>query len=415
MRLRHITMMQKEQDAFINWDFKEADTKEFTHGLHTYPAMMIPQIARRLIYLYGKEAKTLLDPFCGSGTSIVEASLIPTIKKAYGFDLNPLAFLISKVKTTPINIDILDKELSKIINSKGHNELPKFKNVEFWFKPKVIEQLATIKTAINNIKDRDIKDFFLVAFSETIRNVSNTRNGEFKLYRMSEEKLKKHNPYVLSEFEKIALKNINGMKEYIKVRTETDIKIHNLSSMNYLPINKESIDLIVTSPPYGDSKTTVAYGQFSRLALQWLDYENAASLDNRLMGGKASKELDIKINSPTLKEIIKKIADIDGKRAKEVLSFYEDFDKCVIQLDRVIAKNGYICFVVGNRTVKGINIPTDKIMSEMFTTRGNYKYITTHERAIPNKRMPKINSPTNIKGQTSQTMCNEFIFVLQKN
>ncbi len=415
MELHYITMMQKEQEAFINWDFKEADTKEFTHGLHTYPAMMIPQIARRLIYLYGKEAKTLLDPFCGSGTSIVEASLIPAIKEAYGFDLNPLAFLISKVKTTPINIGIVGKELSKIINSKEYNELPKFKNIEFWFKPKVIEQLAAIKTAINKIKDRDIKDFFLVAFSETIRNVSNTRNGEFKLYRMPEETLKKHNPYVVSEFEKIALKSIKGMKEYLKARTETDIKIHNLSSMNYLPLNKGSIDLIVTSPPYGDSKTTVAYGQFSRLALQWLDYEDVASLDNRLMGGKASKELDVKINSQTLKEIIKRIADIDSKRAKEVLSFYEDFDKCVIQLDRVIAKNGYICFVVGNRTVKGINILTDKIMSEMFKARGNYKYITTHERAIPNKRMPKLNSPSNKVGQKVTTMCNEFIFVLQKN
>ena len=95
-------LMEKEQENFVNWDFKEADTKEYTHGFHTYPAMMIPQIARRLIYLYGKNAKTLLDPFMGSGTSLVEASLLPHIKEAYGFDLNPLAYLISKAKTTPI-------------------------------------------------------------------------------------------------------------------------------------------------------------------------------------------------------------------------------------------------------------------------------------------------------------------------
>ena len=403
-----------EQEAFINWDFKKADTKELTHGLHTYPAMMIPQIARRLIYLYGNKAKTLLDPFMGSGTSLVEASLTPHIEEAYGFDLNPLAFLISKVKTTPINAKVLDEELSKIINSEEHNEIPKFKNIEFWFKPKVIEQLATIKTAINEIKDKNIKDFFWVAFSETIRNVSNTRNGEFKLYRMSEEKLKKHNPYVISEFEKIALKNIKGMREYLKVRQETKTIPKNYSSMGELPLGNESIDLIVTSPPYGDSKTTVAYGQFSRLALQWLDYENVADLDNKLLGGKATKELEVKINSPTLKEIITKIGEIDQKRAREVLSFYEDFDKCVIQLDRVMAKEGYVCFVVGNRTVKGINIPTDKIMSEMFKARGDYNYITTHERAIPNKRMPKLNSPSNKIGQKVTTMCNEFIFVLQK-
>lgn len=414
MTKQYSLMMEKEQENFINWDFKEADTKEYTHGIHTYPAMMIPQIARRLIYLYGKNAETLLDPFCGSGTSLVEASLIPHIKEAYGFDLNPLAFLISKVKTTQIRMDALDKELSTIINSKEQGEIPKFKNIEFWFKSKVVEQLAIIKKAINKIEDNDVKDFFLVAFSETVRNVSNTRNGEFKLYRMSEEKLNKHNPYVVSEFEKIVLRNIKGMKDYLKVKQKTKTTPKNYSSMNQLPLDDESIDLIVTSPPYGDSRTTVAYGQFSRLALEWLDYKDVASLDNHLLGGKATKELEVKINSSTLKQIINKIAEIDNKRAREVLSFYEDFDKCVIQLNRVMAKNGYVCFVVGNRTVKGINIPTDKIMSEMFKARGNYKYIATHLRAIPNKRMPSLNSPSNKVGEKGTTMCNEFIFVLQK-
>jgi len=412
--VKQYLIMEKEQERFINWDFREADTKQFTHRIHTYPAMMIPQIARRLIYLYGKDAKTLLDPFMGSGTSLVEASLTNQIKEAYGFDLNPLAFLISKVKTTPLDIEDLNKHLSDIIKSKDYKELPKFRNIGFWFKPRVIEQLAIIKTAINKIKDKDIKDFFLVCFSETVRNVSNTRNGEFKLYRMSEKDLIKHSPYVVSEFENIALKNIRGMKEYIKARQKTKTIPKNYSSMEELPLGPESVDLIVTSPPYGDSKTTVAYGQFSRLALQWLDYEDVTNLDNRLLGGKASKELEVKINSPTLKEIIKKISEIDNKRAKEVLSFYDDFDKCIIQLDRVISKNGHICFVVGNRTVKGINIPTDKIMTEMFKARGNYEYLTTYLRAIPNKRMPSLNSPSNKAGEKVTTMCNEFIFVLKK-
>jgi len=412
---KHYISMENEQENFKSWDFKESDTKEFTHCIHTYPAMMIPQIARRLIYLYGKESKTLLDPFMGSGTSLVEASLVPHIKEAYGFDLNPLAYLISKVKTTPINLEILEKELPHILNTKEYEELPKFKNLEFWFKPKVIENLAILKTAINKIPDNDTKDFFKVVLSETIRNVSNTRNSEFKLYRMEKEKLEKYNPNVFLEFEKIAKQNINGMKEYIKVRTSKKTEPKLFSSMDELPIKNESIDIIVTSPPYGDSKTTVAYGQFSRLALEWLDYKNITSLDNRLLGGKASKKIEVKINSPTLKKTIDKIKDKDEKRAREVLSFYEDFDKVIIQLNRVLAKNGFVCFVVGNRTIKGINIPTDKIMSEMFMDCGDYKYLETYTRAIPNKRMPSLNSPSNKIGDKVTTMCNEFIFVLQKN
>ena len=406
--------MRKEEDKFISWDFKNVNTKEFTHRIHTYPAMMIPQIARRLICLYGKNSKVLLDPFMGSGTSLVEASLTNNIQKAYGFDLNPLAYLITKVKTTTVDIKTLELELKKFSNNEENIELPKFKNLEFWFKPDVIKKLSLLKFQIEKIKNPSVKDFFKVAFSETVRKVSNTRNNEFKLYRMEKKRLDNFNPDVFLVFETICKNNILGMKEYLSNKKDTKICIKNHSSMEPLPIRENSVDIIVTSPPYGDSKTTVAYGQFSRLALQWLDYHDANTLDNRLLGGKATKELNTHIKSPTLKNIIKSIEKVDSKRAREVLSFYEDFDKCVIQLHRVMAKKGFVCFVVGNRTVKGINIPTDKIMSEMFQEHGNYRYITTHERAIPNKRMPSLNCPTNIAGKKVTTMCNEFIFVLQK-
>ncbi|MBA7662884.1 hypothetical protein ES703_70917 [subsurface metagenome] len=381
--------MKKEK----SWDFKGENTKEYTHGFHTYPAMMIPQIARKLIKMYGKNAKVLLDPFCGSGTSIVEASLTPHIREAYGFDLNPLAILISKSKTTKLDNFDPTYSLKKImIEVKKIKKIktPHFKNIDFWFKPKVIKDLTKLKITINKIKDKDIKDFFFTYFSETIRNASNTRNSEFKLYRMPKDKLEKYNPNVFKEFKKICLKNLNGMEEYVKKVIPTKIYLGVGNSMHSPPIASKSIDIIVTSPPYGDSKTTVAYGQFSRLALQWLDYEEIHNLDNELLGGVASKDLNVKINSPTLKKTIKKIAKEDEKRAREVLSFYNDFDKCVSELNRVIVIGGHICFVVGNRTVKGIQIPTDKIMVEMFKSKGRYKHIKTYRRNIPNKRMPII-------------------------
>ena len=148
--------------------------------------------------------------------------------------------------------------------------------------------------------------------------------------------------------------------------------------------------------------------------MQWLGYEEANQLDKRLLGGVPLKDLENGINSPTLRGIIKRISEIDQKRAREILSFYEDFNKCIKNLDKVMKRGGYVCFVVGNRTVKKINIPTDKIMVEMFQAQGNYKHITTYTRAIPYKRMPKMNSPSNIKGDLVPTMNNEFIFVLQK-
>jgi len=202
-----------------SWDFKNNSDKYCTHGFHTYPAMMIPQIANRLIQEFGKGKKTVLDPFMGSGTVLVESSLINDFDKAYGIDINPLALLIAKVKTTPINNNFLEKEYSKLkqqINESAGEKIarPKFSNLEFWFKPKAIKELAVIKKCIDSVKNPDVKDFFKVAFSETVRNVSNTRKNEYKLYRIPQNQLEKFEPNVFREFFDKVRENIYGLNEF---------------------------------------------------------------------------------------------------------------------------------------------------------------------------------------------------------
>ncbi|MCF7798485.1 site-specific DNA-methyltransferase [Candidatus Woesearchaeota archaeon] len=406
------------------WDFRTSFTKYSNHGFHTYPAMMIPQVAKRLIEMYGGDKSVILDPFMGSGTALLEATLHTNFKKSYGIDINPLALLISKVKTTPINpvkLDSAFQNLMKKINSiddKSNISKPNFFNIEFWFKEDVITDLAVIKECINSIKDKDIRDFFLIAFSETVRNVSYTRNREFKLYRMNQKMMDDHNPNTIEEFHKKATKNIVQMKEYwsqYNDKCEINILAEDTRLKTSIPDN--SVDLIVTSPPYGDSRTTVAYGQFSRLALQWLGYdkETVINIDKVSLGGKPTKDLLHDLNSPTLTKIINKISSIDPKRARDVLSFYIDFDLCVKELDRIMKKGSHLCFVVGNRTVKGVQIPTDEIIIELFKAQNSYDHINTFIRNIPHKRMPKLNSPTNKSGNHAVTMNEEWIVILEKN
>jgi len=411
-----------------SWDFRTSRTKESNHGFHTYPAMMIPQVAKRLIETYGKNSKVLLDPFMGSGTALLEATLHKNFEKAYGIDINPLALLISKVKTTPINSKQLWQEyhnlIKKCLNDKKEVNFkqkeikkPNFFNIDFWFKPEVITDLAIIKDHINEIKDKDVKDFFLVAFSETVRNVSNTRNREYKLYRMSKEMLEKHNPNTMNEFDKKSEKNISKMEEYFEEHNKNcKINILEEDTRNKTSIKDNEVDFIVTSPPYGDSRTTVAYGQFSRLALLWLDYDKktVSDIDKVSLGGIPTKDLKNGLGSITLKKTLDEISKIDSRRAKDVLSFYVDFDKCVEELHRVTKKGAFLCFVVGNRTVKGIQIPTDEIILELFQKRNHYKHHNTFIRNIPHKRMPRLNSPTNITGNHAVTMNEEWIVILEK-
>ncbi|MCX7609973.1 MAG: hypothetical protein N2043_00100, partial [Ignavibacterium sp.] len=79
-----------------------------------------------------------------------------------------------------------------------------------------------------------------------------------------------------------------------------------------------------------------------------------------------------------------------------------------------VKKNGFACFVVGNRTVKSISIPNDEITVD-FLKKSGFSHIETIIRNIPNKRMPLRNSPSNIVGETSSTMKNEYIIICQKS
>jgi len=404
-----------------SWDFNGAKTKPYTHGFHTYPAMFIPQVARRLILTYSQKGDTICDIFCGSGTALIESRLLS--RNSFGIDLNPLAVFLAKVKTTPLNPQLLEKEYIKLITriDKIKNteiKKPQFKNLEFWFKNKVIIELAKIKKAIKEIRNKKIQDFFLVAFSETVRKSSNTKNGEFKLVRIKKEDLEKYNPDVLEIFKQKAESNIDRVKEFCRdVDKNTWAKIIFGDSSKNNGIKENSIDCIITSPPYGDSRTTVAYGQFSRLSGQWLDIfddpDNASGVDKELLGGKAVTKLSHSLASNYLSESLKKIAEKDEKRAKDVLSFYLGLNDCLAQAYKMLKPKKYCCIVIGNRLVKQVRIPTDFIVVELAQKIG-FTCEDIFVRNIPGKRMPIKNSPTNIAGELEETMTKESIVILRK-
>ncbi len=405
------------------WDFRTANTKQYTHCFHPYPAMMIPQVAGRILDEFGKEAKLLFDPYCGTGTSLVEANLRGI--NAIGTDINPLARLIAKAKTTVIPLKSLDLYLEdfndfvfsiQLGKIKTKPAIPNFENIDYWFKKETQYWLAVVKEYIEQIKDKDIQDFFKVAFSETVREVSLTRNSEFKLYRMTKKQIEKFNPNVLSVMIDKLIRNRNGMAEYIRLKNnKAESKIYDFNTVYKIPesiLPSESVDIIITSPPYGDSRTTVAYGQFSRLSNQWLGFEELNEVDKKGIGGlrrRVIKSFDFE----PLDEVISKIADIDKNRVYDVISFYIDYERSINNVSKVVKKGGIVAYVGGNRRVKGIEIPNDEITREFFERNG-FKHIKTIIREIPNKRMPKRNSPSNIAGVTDTTMNHEYIVILRK-
>ncbi|MCY4569878.1 MAG: DNA methyltransferase, partial [Candidatus Poribacteria bacterium] len=318
-----------------SWDFREADTKEYTHCFHTYPAMMIPQIARKLLKQSGVEGGWLLDPYCGTGTSLVEASLFGM--HSVGCDINPLVCLIATTKSTPLCLSTLDKTLNRLNDHLFQVEfqsgkvpdvpIPDIINLAYWFSEDVIKSLANLRAWISKVEDEAVRNFILVAFSETVREVSYTRNGEFKLYRMSAKKLENFNPDVFGTFSKKLSRNRHGLGAFLEKRKSVEASVSSANTVyGELPMPRPlgGYDLVITSPPYGDSQTTVAYGQFSRLAAEWIGLSNARKIDKLAMGGQHTKEI---LKDSPVKEAIAEIESVDEKRAREVSAFYMDLGR----------------------------------------------------------------------------------------
>ena len=253
----------------------------------------------------------------------------------------------------------------------------------------------------------------------TIRMSSNLREKEYKTYRISKDSLKLHNPkpfeIFLEIFDDFSSKLNNLTKHVNDKKIKRDIKITKADARK-IGVKSNSIDFILTSPPYGDSRTTVAYGQFSRYPLLWLGLEkqDVFGLDEELLGGKKVQRENLRVSSKTLNETLKKIRKYDEKRAKDTENFMIDLFLSIKEMGRVLKKGKYSCIVVGNRAVRAIRVPTDQIIREMCKDL-NIKHKITFYRNIPSKNNP-IRSKFKINGKTKwiDTMSKESIVVLQK-
>jgi len=422
-----------------DWTFRDISTKEYTHGFHQYPARMHPEIAKRLIVKYAiKSSDIVFDPFMGSGGVLVESMLHGN--NSVGIDLNPFAVLLATVKTTPLDAAKLEYAFNQIItNSKKDKEnkieydnapnflpkKPKEKTLKFWYQNDTLGDLQILKNHVFLTKDKKTRDFFKICFSLVTRKVSFQKNSIYKIYRMKQEKRELFKPNVFDEFSKICKTNVKNMKEFSNTLgtswpNATPILGNTFDTPKLLDGKKPT--LIVTSPPYGDHGTTVAYGQFSRHPGMWLELEDSDQLfavDTDGLGGQKKESIE-DLQSETLDKTLKKIKKKDSQIPKEkthanrtadVYSFFSDLDNCFDKISQVLKpKQSHCCFVVANRTVRREKIPTDVICVELAKKYG-FKHVDTIYRTIANKAMSLKNAPENIVNFSGSTMTKESIII----
>lgn len=422
------------------WDFDGFSTSEYTHDMHTYPARLNPRVARRLIDEYGSEGDFLLDPFCGSGTSLVEARLAGL--HGVGFDLNPTASKISLAKSQNYDsrrlrgfvlalhsgMDSLElKSWDEAVNQSGFEESV----IRTWYPDRTVREIASCLDLIDSVdSDRGANSkhrlFARIALSHCIRRVSIQRNQEWKNYRIEgwrEKSLDGEYRDLLPLFREKLLSNLQGVEEYnTKLKQEghyksTGVSIHledSVSKIGNGVLPGGEVDLVVTSPPYGDSATTMAYEQFSWQTNVWLglDRRPSSQLARDMMGGTTPREIK-KLGHPSIDTSIGKMSI---KMAKKNFSFYYDYLRSIERVSEVVKEGGYICYIVGNRTSGGQNMRMDLFTRWAFKKNGFKPVGKIREREIKNSKMPGAIAITEGSGKKTlvRTMNKEFIVICRK-
>lgn len=361
----------------------------------------------------------------GSGTTVVEAVVNNRI--CIGVDINEIAVLLAKVKSTPIDFNILEKEYLNLISNlqqntdfqkelkiaQTHIQLPD--RVDYWFKPHIKNKLIVILHNILKIEHADIKDFFLIIFAQILKSCSIWLQKSVKPTRDLNKK--EFDP--LSKFEwqaKKLLKKFNDFNHLVSPRIDIEkYRIVKNSDARNLPCESKKATLIVTSPPY---VTSYEYADLHQLPSLWFGYlDELATFRKKFIGSSFRDRNRIELKSKTADNIIAELGK--NKKSREVENYFADMLESFIEMKRVLKTGGKAAIVIGNTTLKGVQILNAEVFKEQFE---NIEF-KTHDiihREIPSKMLPSTRDPKNGKftkasnDKKSLVYPTEYILIMEK-
>lgn len=411
-----------ERKSIGYWDF--ADSKSIgIHKISAYPATMVPDMQKELIKSVMEEdhtIKNILDPFHGSGVTLVEGASLGL--NPIGFDINPLANLITRVKLQGVSKKSLIISLNKMEKILDNDEfeftLHEFTNINKWFRNDIIESLSKIRAAIQLEKYKNIRQYYWVCLINCIKRYSNTRTSTFKLHVKTDENIQGIRNNVIHDF----LYNIKTSYKFLPdFSRERQVSLFIGDTANLIgEIEDNSIDIICTSPPYGDNATTVTYGQYSMLPIYWIDrrdlgvfdeslIENYSSIDSASLGGNKKRSNNtFDYSSHILEDYL---AKIDERKRKKVRCFVNDYLEVFSSLKSKLKPDKYMVLTLGNRRVDNQVLPLTEITRE-FLEKQNFTFELEVMRNIPSKRMPR--KVSKVKNHAVKSMNTEYVLIMRK-
>jgi len=351
-----------------------------THGIHRYPAKFIPQIPRFCIESHSRIGDVVLDPFMGSGTTLLESYIAG--RTSYGIDIHPLARLIAKVKTTPLDPQRLDLAAKGLIQSVRQDEssnedwIPEIPNREHWFRESVLTQLARIKKHVWSMPRSDFQDFFKICLSSIVRKVSNSDDDslipEVTSFQKKLDRQGKTSYDAIAKFENTVNSKLVDASDLWRISAEVNEKYRETPTVNIIgsdardvDLEDSSVDLAVTSPPYASA---VHYVSVHKLEMFWLGLLSETSeLDSRVVGTARAYVSEYRAWEPCteiapLRKVLDELLAKDKKSAYIVYKYFDEMRKNFDEVNRVLKRNRKYCVVVGENTLRRVRIPTYRIL-----------------------------------------------------
>lgn len=356
-----------------------------THGIFRYFGKFPSTVAAHLIMQYTKEFDTVMDPMSGSGTTVLESLL--SNRNCRAFDVNPLSVLLAKVKITRIDKKLLEHTLESICSS--YRPLPAeefdwqpvgIRNVDHWFLPETQNSLRGLIYLINNIEDKDVRDFFMICLAASVRPVSRATTQQGRLF-LDVATAKED---ALDTFIKRAGKSISAVSALPEKQTELDISVHDAgAAFDFGAIN----DLIIVHPPYFNS---YKYSSVNSLELAWMKIDHA----------------DVRKNE--VREFFKV-----GK-AEKILYYVEDMCGRLNNIALTLKPGGAMALMIGDTIIKGEYLNTTKQVLDKFLEKNPHIYVEKTVLRVPKYTEASWSASQRRTSDKVGIRLNDFIIVFRR-
>jgi site-specific DNA-methyltransferase (cytosine-N4-specific) len=389
--------------------------------------MVGDELAFSLARQYVPPQASVLDPFCGSGKLLVAAE---DAAIRVGIDANPIAWLLTKAKLALAHETTFASLVAGIEQARRTVSVapsPPFldRRVE-WFAPPVLFELQRIVCWINSLElDESDRLLMAAALSATVREVSFARLSGLKLHRIDETARSAFEAYPWERFERRLRYCLSELRGRRCAHGEYHVALADARSLSDPRDQARAhgpFDVVLTSPPYGDSRTTVQYGAASALCLAIVSQlkalehlaRPASQIDRECLGGHPR---DVPMPCDAKRYWA---GAATSKAGRSVATYLADYDEACGAIADNLKPEGKAIFVVGRRSTGGYRLKLDLFTVDCLAARG-FNLVAREFRRLQRKRVPrKINkfgrsySAEDRSRGIVNTIVDEIILVMQK-